>query len=274
MSKLLKGRKHLLLDQRRRYSHSEEHTNSSNWLGHSVIEDWRRAYFEIHLHFVMRRSAIGLGQLKNGNYCILLHSPVERSFAQRRERRGESDSVADECYPSEGDQQGAMLIPVTDRLKYTEGSQTGILPAVIGLKALDQCSCAWVNRDQAPVGFALEVNALADQRELDRFLLPLGSRIRKRKGNVIESGAQIVRGVSDSQPEVDRYGLNAVDIYNQIFDVLLERSSIEVRFKELARDCLGTMEVLFRPTEFGPYRLQSVHRKSITFSLSSLREKP
>lgn len=230
---------------------------AGNLLRASNIKDWEQGKFGIGCELVAHVD-ISDG-LKAGHYLARLDSALKFFLLANIDAARHLKSDVRVSNRGRRDSKRAVLVPVADRLQLPQQLGVRPLPAVIGLYALNDFESAVVGSDQCARPRVAKPLSRAGYRELYMLLFPGSLRARQSKGQVVQSGPELVGDFADHK-RIDHWeGFNFADPENEpLLSIYLTPKAIEWRCKEPVGKVIQCVNVFACAPQFDPDRIQSV----------------
>lgn len=261
--KLLEGRQKLIINEVEGTLEDREDICASYFIEHSLIEDWGKGHFSIHLHLKVSRN---FGYLKYGDYCANFYSAAGLESQPSNRHSGNSEGALRKAHANYRRYRRAVLVPFIDEMQLSKELSARLFPAVIRLKALKNCQRAFINSRQMMSGPLPPLRFLRNERKLNVFLFSwlrlFESRFTKSERDVFKYRAQLMRRLANKNAEFRGERFNARDPNNELpISLALDCKSLELAFAVSFADFVSGFEVLLSPMKLLPKKLHLGHEQ-------------
>lgn len=189
--------RYVVMDARKRLGN----LNAAELLWTTQAESYVEGGCELHVHF---RAGTIEGRIL-GDWCAVFNREVD--WFDFLDSNTVGDKIADGSQSEQDDMRQAVLVQYGKLVELPEGIVPELMPSVVRLQPLDFCLCGWMDAPKHLIEFfqvlAGENRELGVPRNCTRQRLPLVGD-GKLKGEVVESGAEVVKAVPDDEAKVRR----------------------------------------------------------------------
>ena len=273
--------------------HRGRHPHASYRLA-SLPEGYKRHDLLIHLHASSRhvlRSEVP-------DFCAILEYDSRHDAVDRRRLITDAESSAISGNLSPGDRQQPMLVSEVELVKEPKGVAIEAVSSMVWLQRLDHCLMFWGERCKPiarattpmprlvlafPAAIADTVRAtVRPSDDVDRHLRPFKFFIgdgwvqpRKRVDQAIEGGTQLMRGITDTQPNVlcwQRAYEGAKRVVAATTIRLCDDDSVTYAVKEVVVDWPYRVDVRSCSRDLEAWAIQRMHEVSSLYGIEDSKD--
>jgi hypothetical protein len=221
------------------------YSDPAHTFGHSIIEHWLQFKLGLDVHFRANERFASFN-LDAGDYCARFENPIQGLEVQYGSKIVndivERTLSGDAC---SGDH--AVLVPVIDFLKLSQQKHFWPLECMVWLQFLNDCPYGVCDIGHAPFSAAVERFGTVDQWKLNIRLFS-GLWFREVKGDMVETGSQLINGLSCDHAKIDgNFGDGGNDEFILPLTAVLKVNSTEIRVQERLGKSINRVAVLCRP---------------------------